>query len=245
MPDYTLSRQGIETIFATNHVGHFVLTQLLLPLLESTAKKHDEARVVVTTSSFHLACQDIDFASLTSPTRTKAPAALDSCYRYARSKLANVLFTRELEARLRKKGVKAVYANCFFPGNIPTEGMDAWKQLFGGLAGGLVKGLFRVVGQSEQDGAATAMFLAASDIVVKDELKGRYFIPIATEDKTSSVAEDMDLARNLWYWTDHKVAETLGAGWADHEAEETSSSSTGSADGADLGSAATSSDGES
>lgn len=215
--EYSLSAQGIETIFATNHVGHFALTRILLPLLEETANVHGNARIVVTTSSFHLACQEIDFASVTSTTRTKSPTAVDSCYRYARSKLANVLFTKELTRILDRRGVDDVYVNCFFPGNIPTEGMDAWKQLLGSLAGSLVKGVFQLVGQSEQDAAATALFLAASEVIARDKIRGRYFIPIAIEDEPSAVAGDEDLAENLWVWTERKVAEALGQGWAVYE----------------------------
>ncbi|KAI9723426.1 MAG: hypothetical protein M1812_001310 [Candelaria pacifica] len=218
IPDYTLSPQGIETIFATNHVGHYTLTNLLLPLIETTAATHGNARIVVTSSSFHMACQELDLSLVTSPTRIKSPASIDSCWRYARSKLANILFTRQLARRLDKKGVKDVYVNCFFPGNIPTEAMDTWKQLFGPL-GALLKGAFQFVGQSSTDAAATAIYLAASPEVGEKDLKGKYFIPIATEDKTSTIAEDKDLARNLWYWTDSKVAETLGKGWQENEAE--------------------------
>ena len=215
--EYSLSVQGIETIFATNHVGHFALTGILLPLLEKTANVHGDARIVVTTSSFHLACQEIDFASVTSTTRTKSPAAVDSCYRYARSKLANVLFTKELTRILDRRGIDGVYVNYFFPGNIPTDAMDVWKQLLGSLAGSLMKGVFQLVGQSEQDAAATALFLSASEVVTRDKIRGRYFIPIAIEDKPSAVAGDEDLAKNLWAWTEQKVAETLGQGWAVYE----------------------------
>jgi len=105
-----------------------------------------------------------------------------------------------------------VYANAFFPGNIPTEAMDTWKALFG-VAGGLVKGAFHLIGQSATDGAATAIFLAASPEVERRQMRGMYFIPIAAEGKTSTVAEDTDMARELWEWTDEKVAETLGGDW--------------------------------
>ncbi|KAI9824947.1 MAG: hypothetical protein M1826_007199 [Phylliscum demangeonii] len=217
VPDYTLSQQGIETIFATNHVGHFVLTNILLPRMEETASKFGEARIVVTTSSFHMACQEIDFASLTSAHRIKSSPALDSCYRYARSKLGNILFTRELASQLEKKGVGNVYVNCFFPGNIPTDAMDTWKELLGAVVGGALKGMFQVVGQSETDGAATAIFLAASEEVPKANLKGKYFVPIATEDQISTTAQDKDLAKNLWYWTSHQVGEVLGKNWDGEE----------------------------
>lgn len=106
-----------------------------------------------------------------------------------------------------------VHANCFFPGNIPTDAMDTWKDLLGDVVGGLFKGMFRLIGQSVTDAAATAVYLAASQEVEDRDLKGRYFVPIAIEDRTSVLAEDNDLARNLWYWSDHKVAEILGKGW--------------------------------
>ena len=76
-----------------------------------------------------------------------------------------------------------------------------------------MKGLFQVVGQSLTQGAATAVYLAASPEVEKKGERGKYFIPIATEGKTSKIAEDKDLARNLWYWCDDKVTKTLGKGW--------------------------------
>lgn len=44
-------------------------------------------------------------------------------------------------------------------------------------------------------------------------LKSRYFVPIAAEHKTSPLADDKDLARNLWCWSDHKVTESFGKGW--------------------------------
>ena len=84
VPDYTLSPQGIETIFATNVVGPFVLTNILLPKLESTADKYGNARIVMTSSSFHMGCQELKLDLTMSPTRIKSPDALDSCWRYAR-----------------------------------------------------------------------------------------------------------------------------------------------------------------
>lgn len=213
VPDYTLSPQGVETIFATNHVGHFALTLLVLPLLERTAVRHGSARVAVTSSSLHLVCQELDLALVTAPARTKSPAVADSLWRYGRSKLANILFARELAARLEKKDATGVYVNSFFPGNTPTDGMDNWKATFGNALGSLIKGSFSVVGQTPQQAAATAVYLAASKDVEIRGLKGRYFVPIAHENTPSKTATDGDLARNLWYWTDNKVAETLGKEW--------------------------------
>lgn len=84
IPDYTLSPQGIETIWATNVVGSFVLTNVLLELIERTAERVGDTRVVVTSSSFHMGCQELDLDSTMSKERVKSPDAIDSCWRYAR-----------------------------------------------------------------------------------------------------------------------------------------------------------------
>lgn len=160
-----------------------------------------------------MGCQELKLNLAMSPTRIKIPDALDSCRRYARSKLGTVLFTRELARQLDKKGAADLYANCFFPGNIPTKAMDTWKDLFDTIGGSAMNGLFQVVGQSLTRGVATAIYLAASPEVEKKGEKGKYFIPIATEDKTSKIEEDRDLARNLWYWCDDKVTKTLRREW--------------------------------
>ncbi len=194
-------------------VGHFVLTQILLPKLEYTAEKYGNARVVVTSSSFHIGCQELKFDLTMSPTRVKSPAALDSCWRYARSKLGTILFTRELSRRLEKRGTMNVYANAFFPGNVPTEAMDTWRELFGTIGGSVMKGTFQIVGQSPTQAAATAIYLSCSPEVEKKGQKGKYFIPIATEDATSKIAEDKDLAINLWYWCEDKATKALGKAW--------------------------------
>ncbi len=194
-------------------VGHFELTQILLQKVEHTAEKYGDARVVITSSSLHMGCEELKFELLTSPTRIKSPDAIDSVWRYSRSKLGTILFTRELARRLDKKGASKVYANCFFPGNIPTEAMDTWKDLFGTVAGTTMKTAFRFLGQSATQAAATAVYLATSPEVVKKDQRGKYFVPIATEEKTSAIAEDKDLARNLWYWCDDKVTKALGKGW--------------------------------
>jgi len=191
------------------------LTEILLPKLEETAKKYGDTRIVVTSSSFHMGCQELKLDLTMSPTRVKSPDAIDSCWRYARSKLGTILFTRELASRLEKKGALNVYANTFFPGNVPTEAMDTWKDLFSSLGGGALKGLFQVVGQSLPDAAASAIYLATSPKVVEQDQKGKYFIPIATEDKTSALAEDKDLRKNLWAWCDDKVTKELGKDWSE------------------------------
>ncbi|KAK2762753.1 hypothetical protein FQN54_000927 [Arachnomyces sp. PD_36] len=219
---YSLSPQSIEIIFAVNTVGHHILTTLLLPLLKSTTSrfKTNDARIILTTSSLHSLCRELDLSLLTSPTRTKN-SLYDGIWRYARSKVGNILFTRELSRRLlldrSDPRSRDVFVNCFFPGNIATEQMDVWKEYFGPVLGWLFKMVFAVVGQSTRDAAAGGLYLAASEEIVEDGdgVRGEYFIPIAERCETSELAGDMELAGELWRWTENKAAETLGEGWQD------------------------------
>ena len=91
--------------------------------------------------------------------------------------------------------------------------MDTWKQLFGSITGTHFKGTFQVIGQSPPEAAAAALFLAASKDVETRDLKSRYFVPIAVSTRPARWPMAKDLAKTLWYWSDHKVTESLGKGW--------------------------------
>lgn len=201
--EYKLSPQGIDWIFAANCVGHQVLVTLLLPLLKkATSTAPDGVRVVVTSSGLHSVCRELDLDLLTSPSRVKWPPVLDSVWRYGRSKLGNILFAKELSRRLlqedRDPASKHIYVNSFFPGNIVTDQWRSWSTHFGSVVGSFVRMLGSLFGQSAQDGAATALYLAASGEVREQNSRGRYFIPIAEPCDPSPLGTDMELGRNLW-----------------------------------------------
>lgn len=214
--EYTNSPQGIETVFAANVLGHFTLVNLLLPLLEKTAEQYGDARVALASSSLHAGCQELNFDLLESKEPVKTPKEIDSCWRYCRSKLGVILLTHEFARRLDKKGVDKVYVNTYFPGNIPTDAMTPWKELFGPF-GAMLKTAFMFIGQNLKDASATAIYLSTSPRVVKKNEKGKYFIPIGTEDKPTPLAQNADLARNLWAWCDDKVSKTLDKDWLNEE----------------------------
>lgn len=204
------SVKSIRLMYAV--VGHFTLVNILLPVLEKTAKEQGDARIALTSSSLHSACQELNLDLTMSPTPVKSPQALDSIWRYGRSKLGVILLTKELTRRLDKAGVDNIYVNSFFPGNIPTEAMDTWKDILGPL-GVVAKEVFQFAGQSLSDAAASAIYLAASPEVARKSQTGKYFIPIATEYEPTKISQDSDLARNVWYWCDDKVTKALGKGW--------------------------------
>ncbi|KAK2788216.1 hypothetical protein FQN52_006755 [Onygenales sp. PD_12] len=234
IPTPTLSPQGIDTSFAANVVGHHILTRLLLPLLRSTITRFDapDARIVFTASSLHMLCRQLDL-DLLSPSPESPLEKRYFCYciddgiwRYARSKVGVILSAREFARRLMAVGDgdgdgevdddvnRNIYVNSFFPGNIATEPMDIWTHYLGTIGGKAFKYFWSVMGQSREDGAATALFLAASDRVREGHgMRGGYFVPIAKPHETSAVAGDMELAGRLWDWIEGKVAGVLGDGW--------------------------------
>ncbi len=142
-----------------------------------------------------------------------SPPALDGVWRYARSKFANILFARELARKLDAEGSEGIFVNCFFPGNIPTDAMDVWKDLIGTVGGSIFKGLCQLGGHTPLDGATTALYLAAGPAIKAECVKGRYFVPIAIKEKTSKAAQDPDLCRTLWEWSEESVSHTLGSNW--------------------------------
>lgn len=76
-----------------------------------------------------------------------------------------------------------------------------------------MKGFFAAIGQSETDAAAGAIYLAVSPDIEKGKKRGSYYCPVGREDETSKLAESVELAKQLWDWTDIKVTEALGQSW--------------------------------
>ncbi|KAI5781174.1 hypothetical protein EDC01DRAFT_245340 [Geopyxis carbonaria] len=208
-PAYELSPQGVETIFAANHLGHFHLTHLLVPVMITTAKTSAAVRILSTSSGLHLLSGRISLDSLTSPTRTFPIPAIDSIFRYARSKLANILHMRELARQLAESGVSGITVNTYYPGNIVTPAMQAWPALLGPL-GRLPCWLFSLIGQTLEEGATTAMFLVTSPLV--EGRSGGYWTPVARLGTASRASEDAAAARDLWRWSEAMMYKMLDDG---------------------------------
>ena len=178
--DRSLTAQGFEQTFGVNHLGPFYLTNLLLGQLQNSAP----SRVVnVTSVGHHFARDGIRFDDLQSERHYEAMDA------YSHSKLANVLFTRELAKRLGGSGVTA---NAVHPGAVRSSfGMD------GDLHGLMGLGL-RVVRPFELSpavGARTSIYLATSPEV--DEKSGLYWVR-RKPGHMSKHARDDEQAARLW-----------------------------------------------
>ena len=172
-----LTEDGIEATFAVNHLGYFLLTNLLLDLLKRSAP----ARVVTVASVGHRR-GTLDFDDLG---YERGYAIMKA---YTRSKLANVLFAAELARRLAGTGVTS---NSLHPGAVATNiwsGAPLWAKP-------LIQILYRPFFISAAEGAATIVQLAADPAL--EGVTGKYFekgVAVAP----APLAQDEALAKRLW-----------------------------------------------
>lgn len=186
--EHKLTEDGIESTFAVNHIGYFLLTSLLLGILRRSAP----ARIVNVASAAHqggkLHLDDLEDAG----------ASYSSFGAYSRSKLANIAFTAELARRLEGTGVTA---NSLHPGVVGTNFGDsgaAWLRF-------LVK-LGRPFLRSPDSGAATSIYLATSPAV--EGVTGKYFAN-SKPAVPSKLARDAEQAKRLWEKSEQLVLRSL------------------------------------
>ena len=165
----------LERTFALNHMSYFVITHLLRERLLNTPG----ARVVSTSSGAH-SWGTLDFADLQNKSYRSMTA-------YGRSKLCNILFTRELARRLCGTGVTA---NCLHPGFVATRFGDS-----GGNAQVLILRFMKLFALSEAEGAKTMIYLASSPKVAG--ISGEYFDKCAPSTPKPYAQDDVSAAR-LW-----------------------------------------------
>jgi len=175
-PARQVTPDGLERTFATNHMAYFVLTHELRERLVAAAP----GRVVNTASAAHIG-RALDFDDLQLTRHYGIMTA------YGRSKLANILFTRELARRLAGTGVTA---NCLHPGFVAT----GLGQRTGGIFGLAVRFTMLFAGRPER-GAQTIVHLASSPDVAS--VSGAYFIS-SREAEPSPAARDDVAAQRLW-----------------------------------------------
>jgi len=167
---------GLERTFATNHMAYFLMTLGLRQSLHAAAP----ARVVNTSSEAHRR-SSLDFDDLQCKTNYRAFTA------YGRSKLCNILFTRELARQWAGTGITA---NCLHPGFVNTRFGNGGQ---GALSVGL--NIAKKFALTPEQGAKTIVFLASSPEVVN--VSGEYFIKCARA-TPNQLAQDDNAARRLW-----------------------------------------------
>ena len=180
-----LTADGFELTFGTNHLGPFLLTSLLLDQIIATPG----SRVVNVASDAHkFVGNGIPFDDLQHEQKYSAFIV------YGRSKLANILFTRELARRLDGTGVTA---NCLHPGFVASN--------FGKSdpLGSIAMVLGRPFAISAERGARTSTFLASDPSVAA--VTGRYFYKCAERQPSAKATNDDD-ARRLWAASEELIA---------------------------------------
>ena len=177
---HRMSADGFELTFATNHLGPFLLTQLLLERLA------DRSRIVTVASRAHYPGV-LNLAQVADPrARYHARAA------YSRSKLANVMHTFALARRLAGTGITA---NCLHPGVVATNLLPRWLQI--------VKPFISHTIDVER-GARTSLYLCLSKEV--EGVSGRYFDEHQVAQAASDAANDGGLQEELWRASERWVA---------------------------------------
>jgi NAD(P)-dependent dehydrogenase (short-subunit alcohol dehydrogenase family) len=181
---------GLERTFALNHLGYFLLTELLLDVLKASAP----ARIVNVASEAQRMGR-LDFDDL------QAERSYSPLRAYGQSKLANIVFTYELARRIEGTGITV---NCVHPGPVATR--------FGETGSGWFRVMIKIVRPfliSEERGAQTPIWLASSPDV--EGVTGKYFTK-KKELRSSKESYDPEVARRLW-----EMSERLTAGSAQAE----------------------------
>ncbi len=178
-----LSRDGFDLTYATNHIGPFLLTNVLLPAIRAAA----QGRIVNVASVAHMQVKRIDWSVLERRSAPKRSGFAD----YAVTKLMNVLHAKELARRLAGTGV-TTYA--LHPGGVAT---NVWRSVPQPLRWILM--LFLV---SEEEGAKTPLYCATAPELAT--VTGRYYVK-CREARCNPLADDEALAKELWERTESAI----------------------------------------
>lgn len=174
------SKQGHEMQFAVNHLGHFLLTLLLLPALRRSTPSR-----VVTVSSLGHKRGKINFDNL------QLEEGYDPRQAYCNSKLCNILFTKQLAARLKNSGVTAVSLN---PGIVRTElGRHMLKRYSRLVLALVVRPVALLLLKTPWQGAQTTLHCVLADGLAS----GEYFSDCKPK-ACAPQADDENVARRLW-----------------------------------------------
>lgn len=179
-----LTPSGFELAFGTNHVGHFLLSELLLERIRQSAP----ARIVNVSSQAHFDAKTIDFEAVRRPTRS-----ISGMPEYSVSKLANLLHAQELARRLQGSGVTS-YA--LHPGVVAS---DIWRRV-----PWPVRPLIKARMRSPEDGARTSLYCGCAPELIHES--GNYYDDCRRTEPSRHATRA--LAAELW----DRSAEWVGAG---------------------------------
>ncbi|KAF7547707.1 hypothetical protein G7Z17_g7535 [Cylindrodendrum hubeiense] len=188
-----LTKDGYEIQFGTNHMGHALLTKLLLPILEKTAENDTQADVRIVALSSYGHTYALRGGCHFDTTKTTADS-LGAYGRYYQSKLANVLWVRQLAKLYPQFTVAAIH-----PGVVRTQLME------GATASPTIVRVLARVGNMlltpVEKGAKNQVWAS----VAKDVKSGEYYEPVGVGGLASDDGKDDGLAKKLWDWTEEEL----------------------------------------
>lgn len=197
----TKTEEGFEIQFGTNHVGHFLLTKLLLPTLQKTVADISasgatpDVRVVTLSSAAHV----ISPTTLEGMTSTDSLLAGSTWHRYGASKAANLFFASELARRNPE-----IISVSVHPGAVNSDLYSQAKAMSSMMEHSLTVAasyFFRSV----QSGALNTLWAAGTPR--ENLVNGAYYTPVGFRSFGTSFVQDCDIARKLWDWTEAQIAE--------------------------------------
>jgi NAD(P)-dependent dehydrogenase (short-subunit alcohol dehydrogenase family) len=191
------TKEGYEIQFGTNHVGHALLTRLLLPKLEATAEQPgSDVRIISLSSAGH---QLAPKGGLLLDAVHSETGSIGTVARYGQSKLANILYSNELAKRYPKIRCISVH-----PGSVDT-GLKRGIQSSYPWLSPIIPVLSVFFTNSVQQGALNQLWATTS----KDAQSGKYYVPVGKENAGSAYAQDKELGEKLWKWTEGELDKFL------------------------------------
>ncbi|KAK3348855.1 hypothetical protein B0T25DRAFT_546660 [Lasiosphaeria hispida] len=189
-----LTKEGYEIQFGTNHVGHALLTKLLLPLLQKTLPVNPDVRIIVISSVGHQLCPT---GGILFDTLKTTQEQVNSLTRYGQSKLANLLFAAELARRYPQ--IKSVSVH---PGPVNTNLAKPFVES-NRVLGGLIKVVASAAFNTPANGAKGQIWAATapSEAVIN----GEYYTPVGKLNGGTALSKDAGLAAKLWEWTEKEL----------------------------------------
>lgn len=179
------TEDGFEDRMGVNHLGHFLLTNLLLDLL----KQSQPSRIISLTSLIHWTTLDLDFDNLANHTSTSM------CDNYSRSKIANILFVLELSKRLKGTGVTA---NAVHPGLVVTETLRSAREddaIWSVVFEKFMSVMFWTFGATAQEGSQSTVYAALDPSL--HNVSGKFMARCRVE-TPSPYARDEEAAKKLY-----------------------------------------------
>lgn len=186
---FMLSTDGIEMHFATNHIGHFLLTHLLLEKMEDTSRRSGtEGRIIILASEGY----KMSYSEGIRFDKINSESGYNSFLSYGQSKLANILHAQELSCYLKERGVELT-ANSVHPGAVSTNILQHHS-----FVNGIAKVLEKFLWKNVQQGAATTCYVALHRHV--KGVTGEYFAD-SNLAGLKGHATDTTLAKKLWHFS--------------------------------------------